>query len=237
MKPVIAISSTSGEDKTKPYLETVIEHGGTPLLVKPNDTIDMSSIDGILLTGGGDLSECYYDHKVCDLERKTLGAIELEREKSEFKLMEWATHHDVPALGICRGFQMMNVFAKGTLIPDIPTWRKTHNISLELPHRNEEDSSTPVHEISVEPGTQLFKILDSQPQIAVNSSHHQALSRCGSSLKVTARSSDGIIEAVENPNHRFWIGVQFHPERMWRKFSVFSNLFRSLMEHAQRTAR
>ncbi|MBI4026637.1 MAG: gamma-glutamyl-gamma-aminobutyrate hydrolase family protein [Verrucomicrobia bacterium] len=236
MKPLIAIVATSVEDRNKPYVETIQAHDGMVRLIRPGDDFEELSPKGILLTGGGDLSEEHYDHPVSASERKTLGRIEPERERYEFRVLTWAAEHDVPTLGICRGCQMMNIFAHGVLIPDIPIWQKRFCVSPILQHRNDEDFSAPAHEIALEGKSRLRELFGGVKTMGVNSSHHQALSRCGKLLKATARAPDGIIEAIENPTLAFWIGVQFHPERMWKRQPVFSSLFRCFIECArQRT--
>ncbi len=237
MKPVIGITSTAGEDKIKPYVDTIRAHDAEPLVLRLEDDFRQASPAAVLLTGGGDLSERFYDHPLSPSERKTLGTIEPERETYEFDLLEWATKNRVPVLGICRGCQMLNVFAKGTLIPDIPAWQEARKVTPVLQHRADENPSVPAHPVFLEPKSQLSRIFGSSHKLEVNSSHHQALSLCGPGLRVVSRSEDGIVEAVEDPNHPFWIGVQFHPERMWKKFPEFSNLFREFTEHARQMAR
>jgi putative glutamine amidotransferase len=235
MNPIILIISTSGEDKNKAYIETILEHQGMPILQKEGEDFMGLAPQGILLTGGGDLNDIYYDHSLSNEERSSLGRIEPDREAYELRILEWAAMKDIPTLGICRGFQMLNVFAGGTLIPDIPTWQKRNNIKTKLQHRLGGDYSLPAHPIILDKGSIFSSIFGHEDQLMVNSSHHQAISRCGTSLRITARATDGIIEAFENPGKKFWMGVQFHPERMWRRYPVFSNLFRVFMEHAQRT--
>lgn len=236
MKPLIVISATSGEDKNRPYIETIEAHGGRTAMVQPGDHFISLNPQGFLLTGGGDLSECFYDHSLSESERKTLGRVEPDREAHERQILTWAQENDIPTLGICRGFQMINAFAQGKLIPDIPTWQSSFQISPILNHRPEGDSSNPAHPLELETKSQLYQILESHQKIDVNSSHHQALSCCGNGLKITARAPDGIIEAVEDPSKTFWLGVQFHPERMWKRFPIFSNLFRRFTELAQQKA-
>jgi len=233
-KPIIAIVATSGEDRTRPYVQTIVAHRGDARVLRPGDDFEKLSPNGVMLTGGGDLSRHFYDHSLTAVERKTLGKIEMKREEYESRLLAWASKHDIPTLGICRGCQMLNVFARGTLIPDIPTWQASRGMVPTLDHRFEGAASSPAHDISIETSSQLYKMLGARKRIAVNSSHHQALSRIGHSLKVAARAADGIIEAIEDSNKTFWIGVHFHPERMWKRFPVFSNLFKILMKHARK---
>jgi len=237
MKPLIGITSTAGEDKTKPYVDTMQAHETEVVVLRLKDDFRKAKLQGILLTGGGDMSERFYEHPLSDSERKTLGTIEPERETYEFELLEWAAREGVPVLGICRGCQVMSAFANGSLIPDIPTWQKARKVSPVLSHRASGDPADPAHAIILNPKSALSRIFDSASKLEVNSSHHQALSSCGKGLQVVAHAEDGIIEAVENPAHPFWLGVQFHPERMWKRFPIFSNLFRTFTERAQQKAR
>jgi putative glutamine amidotransferase len=244
--PTIAIVSTSGEDKTKSYVETIEAHGGIPLVLNPGDSHKPRGFHGLLLTGGGDMQEKYYDHEIDEEERKTLGQREPEREDYEQRLLQETLDAEIPALGICRGCQIMNVFAGGTLIPDIPTWQKRHKIEPVLKHRDDKNLTGRVHDIKLVPGTlfaSLFTTEGAEPAaqpsnlLGVNSSHHQALSNVPEFLRVSAHAPDGIIEAIEHPDKPFWLGLQFHPERMWRANPLFSRIFATFMEHARQTGR
>ena len=231
--PIILICSTSGEDRNLYYVDAVTAHGGQPVLAAPGKDFIRLTPHGILLTGGGDLSESCYDHPLSPAERKTLGRIELKREAYERKILAWAAHHDIPTLGICRGCQMLNVFAGGTLIPDIGFWYARKKATTRLSHRQDGDTSHPSHEIRLDPDGRLYRLLGKTSRISVNSSHHQALARRGKGLAITARATDRIVEAVEDPEKLFWIGVQFHPERMWQRHPIFSNLFREFLKAAR----
>ncbi len=225
MRPMILIVATSGEDSLEAYVDSIRAHGGEPRVVRPGDALPSPFSCGVLLTGGGDLSERFYDHPLTEAERRTLGEIEPEREGFEFQLLDWAASHRVPVLGICRGIQVMNAHAGGSLIPDLPSWQTRERVSPVLAHRQDGDKALPSHAMEVAGDSLLAGILGSSGTVAVNSSHHQALGSCGAGLKVTAVAPDGVIEAVEDPSKGFWLGVQFHPERMWRKYPVFSRLF------------
>lgn len=234
MRPVILICATSGEDRNRSYVAAIKAHGGKPVLVAPGDDFLRLAPHGVILTGGGDLSESCYNHALSPAERKTLGRIEPSREAYERKILAWAAVRNVPTLGICRGCQMLNVFAGGTLIPDIGFWHARRKITARPAHRQAGDASRPSHEVRLDPDGQLHRLLGGVSRICVNSSHHQALARRGKGLVVTARAPDRIIEAIEDPRRPFWIGVQFHPERMWRRHPVFANLFRAFLEAARR---
>lgn len=232
---MIAVVATSGEDKTKPYVDAIMAHGGRPRVLRPGDPFHKLGLGGLMLTGGGDLGSRFYEHRLSSSERKTLGKIEPERDKYELELLAWASRNDIPTLGICRGCQVMNAAARGKIIPDIPLWQKLKISNSKFPilsHRQKSHPSQPTHEISIKAGSHLQKILKGRRKIMVNSSHHQAVATCAPSLKVTANAPDGIVEAVEDASRTFWIGVQFHPERMWKKLPIFSRLFERLIQCA-----
>jgi putative glutamine amidotransferase len=121
----------------------------------------------------------------------------------------------VPLLAICRGAQVLNVAAGGTLVQDIPT-----QVTTNLAHSVAEPKNLECHEIVVEPGSRLAAALGPTVQAAcscrVNSRHHQSIGRPGGGLSVSARAADGVVEAVEAGNARFCIGVQWHPENFWQ---------------------
>lgn len=230
--PVIAIVSTSGPDKTRPYVDAIVAHGGHPLVISPPLQRRRPVFHGLLLTGGEDLGESHYGRPLTPELRKTLGKAEPERERCEWQLLRHAIRKNIPVLGICRGCQVLNCFSGGALIPDIPIWRKTAGVSIRLPHRHRRSPSWLAHEIKLAPGSLLRRILKKQI-IRVNSTHHQAVEHPGKGLKITARAADGIIEAIEHPGHVFWMGVQFHPERLWRRHPEFGALFNALAAAAR----
>jgi putative glutamine amidotransferase len=117
----------------------------------------------------------------------------------------------MPMLAICRGIQLANVALGGTLVQDIPTERPSA-VEHDLPR----ERATRVHDVTVDTGSRLANVLG-DTRIAVNSSHHQSLDRIASGLRVTARSSDGIVEGVEWTGEDWWmLGVQWHPEELTR---------------------
>lgn len=131
------------------------------------------------------------------------------REATDFALLAHCFEEGKPVLAICYGIQILNVFLGGSLIQDIPSEMQTR-----IQHAAAKGQNEPFHEVTVESGSRLAEVAG-QNEIRVNSSHHQAIRELGRELRVTARSSDGIIEAVERvgDGNRV-IGVQWHPERM-----------------------
>jgi len=180
--------------------------GGTPLLLPyhPNliDTyIDL--IDGVLITGGDfDIDPKLYGDTHCHEAVKLLP----ERATFEWELAKKALQHDKAILGICGGMQLLNVLEGGSLIQHIPA-----ECTQALNHQQTNPRTEPEHVIEIYAGTLLYQMANTSTAM-VNSSHHQAIKTVGKNLKVNALAPDGIIEGIENPHHRFCLGVQWHPE-------------------------
>ncbi|NBW84951.1 MAG: gamma-glutamyl-gamma-aminobutyrate hydrolase family protein, partial [Proteobacteria bacterium] len=146
-------------------------------------------------------------------EDSLLCEIDLGRDTLEFYIIEYAIQNQMPILGICRGMQMMNVATGGSLIVDIPSEVKNH-----LDHQNglPEDS---YHRVMIEKSSLLNSLLESNEEI-VNSNHHQSVDKLGKNLVISAKTSDGVVEAIEwkdKENMAWFLGVQWHPERLINK--------------------
>lgn len=232
-RPTIAVVSTSGEDRNANYLRALERHGAAWQLIRPGEPPSPTGVHGLLLTGGGDLSEAHYAHALDDAERATLGKIEPERDEFEFGLLRWSASRGVPVLGICRGLQVMGAFAGGRLVPDLPTWaRRRGDPAPQVVHRASGEDAT--HPVEVAPGTRLAAALGAAGATAVNSCHHQGLDSLPPGLAAGARAADGILEAIEDPRREFWIGVQFHPERMACNEEAAAALFAAFIRAAER---
>ncbi len=213
------------------YINSVIKAGGLPFLIPldfPLDNLNIirESFDGLLLTGGGDVDTKRYG----GIEHPSVGEVWPVRDEIECRLYHLALETEWPVFGICRGIQIMNVAAGGKLyshIPDqVPTVKHVHNQPTGTPRDHL------VHDVLIEPGTLLHQIIG-KDRIPVNSFHHQAVSVPGEGMKVTAFSDDGIIEAIENPDHPFVLGVQWHPECM-QQYDDHMKLFRAFVEASRR---
>lgn len=159
-------------------------------------------IDGLVVSGGRDIDPKYFGQK----PHKSIALSAPERDNFELEMIKAALEKNIPVLGICRGLQVINVALGGTLYQDLecmPT--KT------MRHANPREILKVFHAVDIEPGTQLHRITGSS-RIEVNSSHHQVVDALGRGLVISARSSDGVIEAFEDPNFKFFISVQWHPE-------------------------
>lgn len=148
------------------------------------------------------------------------------RDSFEVSLVEYCYREDIPILGICRGFQVMNVALGGTLFQDILQCFP-NQLALIEQHRHNPPRMDDYHAIILTPGTRLESLLGRPESVFVNSRHHQAPSYVPDRLDVAAVAEDGIIEAVESPDKRFFIGVGWHPEdpelapemeNLWRAF-------------------
>jgi len=210
------------------YYDAVFAAGGLPVLLPPIAdeaavTALLGRLDGLVLTGGDDLDPCHWGeekHQSCKL-------LPRRRESFDLLLGRLALAKSIPLLAICCGTQLVNVIRGGTLIQDIPSL-----VPSEICHRTGDAANTAEHDVEVVPGTRLREIVGAD-RIRANSIHHQSCGRMGAGLVVAARAADGVIEAWEDPEHPFLLGVQWHPERISGE-APHGALFRALMEAARR---
>ncbi len=206
------------------YVKSVKLAGGLPIVLPPTGPADvpdlLAHVAGLVLTGGSDLDPAFYGAP----PHPKLGAVIRERDEFEIALCREALARDLPVLAICRGCQVLNVATGGTLVQDIPS-----EIAGVVDHDPTAERWETAHEVRVLRGTKLREILG-KDSVAVNSFHHQSVGRVGNALVVSARSeADDVIEAIEAPDHRFALGVQWHPEGFWREEEGFHSLFDALV--------
>jgi putative glutamine amidotransferase len=206
------------------YVRSVETAGGLPIVLAPGNPEDaaplLDRLDGLLLTGGADVGPHIYGAE----QHPTVVRVLPERDAFELALVREALSRDLPLLAICRGHQVLNVATGGTLVQDIPS-----QLEGTVDHDPEGERWHQAHEVSILPGTRLRAILE-RDEVAVNSFHHQAVKDVGQGLVVSARASgDGVIEALERPDSRFVVGVQWHPEAFWDKGGAFQPLFAALV--------
>jgi putative glutamine amidotransferase len=236
-RPRIGIAGKDSQ-QVKDYCDAVEAAGGEPVPLFPgggrSPAALVDDLDGLILTGGRDIHPALYGQSL----REGLG-VELDeaRDALEIPLARSALERDLPVLGICRGVQVMNVAAGGTLHQDITLAGVpggTHNQREAIP---QPPLDAAVHEIAVTPGSRLAGILGAT-RIGVNTFHHQTIDRPAERFSVVARSvephGDGVIEAVEVAGRSFALGVQWHPERMWRRVAASARLFAALVTAAAR---
>ena len=209
--PVIGITTRRMDTGTlrldvvdRAYGDAICRSGGTAhLLPRPagfaGGTL-LAGLDGLLLTGGGDVDPKLYGQS----PSADVGGVDSDRDDWEMALVRRALEVGLPILGVCRGCQVLNVACGGTLIQHLPA-------RSSLPHLVLERQSV-THAVRIEPFTQLFAV-EGAAQIDTNSVHHQAVDAIGEGLRATAWAEDGTVEAIE---HLTWpaIGVQWHPENL-----------------------
>ncbi len=207
MAPVIGITFSSQDisGTSKNYIHAIEEHGGIPRILYPSVAdSEYTNIDGLLLTGGGDIHPDHFGQEW----HPSLKYVNEERDKLELPLCREAIEADLPVFGICRGIQIMSIAMGGSLYQDVPSQFED---PLTHPAKSYGDDSQ--HEIEIAPNSRLSKLVRKSAD-EVNSAHHQAVDEIGEGFVVTARSEDGVVEAMEDPSKRFVLGVQYHPERM-----------------------
>lgn len=239
-KPKIAIVCHRGENpgmnRILPdslgttYITSVIKAGGLPFLIPLDFPMEDLSViretcSGLLLTGGGDVETKRYGGK----EHPTVEGVWPIRDEIESRLYDLALETEWPVFGICRGIQIMNVAAGGKLFSDIPDQVPTVRFVHQQPTGTPRDHI--VHEVNIKPGTLLHDIIG-KDHISVNSFHHQAVSVPGEGMLISAYSEDGIIEGIENPDHPFVLGVQWHPECM-QQYDDHMKLFRAFVRQCE----
>ena len=234
MHPVIGITCTTTDSNSAShgigvnYINAVEHAGGTPILLPliQSDSCTaqfLGLIDGLLLSGGVDVDPFLYGEE----SQPKMGAINVDKDRVEMLLAPKALEMDMPILAICRGIQMLNVAAGGTLYQDL-----SMNSKPVLKHRQDAPRWHGTHAIHVESGSQLMDILG-HPTIRVNTFHHQAVKDVASGFMVSAVADDGIIEGIESLHHTFVVGVQCHPEGMWENNPSIANLFIEFVEAAK----
>ena len=212
LKPLIGVMPLWDDDKESVwmlpgYLEGIRQAGGIPVILpftSENDELEQLAkmCDGFLFTGGHDVSPELYSEKPVDDSVICCK----DRDEMESWYLKYAISSDKPLLGICRGIQFINAALGGTLYQDLPT---QHPSGID--HHQKPPYDIPVHTVSIVKDSPLGKLLDTE-QLSVNSYHHQAVKDLSPRLKAMAISTDGLIEAVFMPEHRFLWAVQWHPE-------------------------
>jgi putative glutamine amidotransferase len=227
MPPRIAIAPCR---KMPDYVESVRRAGGDPWeLGYAADPVEgvASSCAGLVLTGGADVAPERYGQA----RHSTVTDVDAARDEYEIALVRAALAADLPVLAICRGLQVMNVAAGGSLIQDIPS-----QVGTSVPHQVANPKDAIAHDVSLVPGSRLAEMMGGAAaggRLPVNSRHHQAVQRVAAGFIVTSLAPDGVIEALELPQARFCVGVQWHPEN-FVDARTFLPLFAGLIAAASR---
>lgn len=227
---VAEVRSSSSVQAPRVYFNALTMAGHTAILIPDIDDPQrlrqiLKGVDALLVPGGEDVEPARYGAQ----PSPRLGSVNLKRDDFEFRLLEEATRLRKPILGICRGMQMINVFLGGTLYQDLPS----EYPDTSLTHMQKVPSDVPTHRDILTPGSRLHRLLG-QDTIAVNSTHHQAVKQLGRGLRVSARATDGVIEAIECDSLPI-AAVQFHPERLATSGNeTFVPIFSELMKLCKR---
>jgi len=236
MKPTIGITTFFEKKPMKTYcmvsnnyVKSIRMAGGLPVLLpvcEDQDAVEdyIKGLDGLLLTGGEDISPLVYGENPI----KEVNYFSHARDSFEMALFKCALDKKVPVLGICRGMQIMNTSLGGSLYQDI--FCQVKNSLGHFPEQLPVDEL--FHTVKIDKKSRLHKIF-SEEEIKVNSYHHQSVKKVADSFNVTALSTDGIIEAIEHKNENFAIAVQWHPEDLTIKHKEFIKLFKALIDASQ----
>jgi putative glutamine amidotransferase len=215
------------------YVLAVAAAGSVPQLVPllGGDTATLrliyEGLDGILFPGGADIDPAEYG-----AERLPLcGRIDADRDRTELTLARWALEERKPVIGICRGMQLVNIAAGGTLYQDLQAQRAG---SMEHDPPAPEGANPHdqlVHDVEVSPGSRMESVL-AERCVRVNSSHHQAVWQLAPTLLASAFAPDGVIEGVEAKGDAFTLGVQWHPEDLTESDPRMRRIFAALADEA-----
>ncbi|HEY6504173.1 MAG TPA: gamma-glutamyl-gamma-aminobutyrate hydrolase family protein [Chitinophagaceae bacterium] len=211
----IGLTYTGSEEKHQNYIRWLMSSDDIEVITL-SEGIDNNingNFDGLVLSGGTDIHPKFYKSKKLEYPNVP-SAFEEKRDEFEISVFRSAEKNNIPVLGVCRGFQLINCIFGGKLKQDIgDSLNKIHRAHVE--NKLQKDKA---HGLSIEPGT-LLKEICSAERLVVNSAHHQAVKKPGKGLRVNCMADDGTIEGVEwaHPSGKpFMLAVQWHPERMYK---------------------
>lgn len=215
--------STMKED----YYDAVIKCGAVPVLIPATEEKAMwveylNICDGIIFSGGPDVDATYFGKANMPYANE----ISPVRDSMEIFIARQALAMDKPILGICRGIQVINIAAGGSIFQDIYIENTTDKKLIK--HSQQAPRWFQIHNINIMGRTCLHSIFETNT-LKVNSFHHQAVSEIAPGFTVNAYADDGIIEAISHEGKKFVLGVQWHPENLWRKDSTHLKLFERLV--------
>lgn len=236
MQPVIGITTFEGVNPNglpivlliQAYIKAIMEAGGVPVLIPSmlaNKGWDVlyQRLDGILFSGGGDIAPENFGGE----NHPRVDGIEPLRDSIELSMFRAAAGDGKPFLGICRGIQTVNVGLGGTLYEHLGE-QFSHGIDHTYPGNMR---TKLVHEVKIEERTRMADVVG-EPILKVNSLHHQGLKDVAPELRITGRAPDGLVEAVELPDHPFGLAVQWHPEWLTDQQPT-KKLFKAFVEAAK----
>lgn len=229
-RPTIAVAWPKDD-----YVSALELAGAAARIVEPSTDPApglLDTCDGLLLTGGADVDPVHYGEE----DRHPTLSLEAGRDDYEIALARTAMERDMPVLAICRGVQLLNVAAGGTLYQDLPS-----QFPSSVDHRIKEPVDQAVHTVKIDASSRLARLVGADAgDVSVNSRHHQAVRKVAPGFVAVAHADDGVVEGIEQPEKTFCVGVQWHPENFW-KMGTFSNLFDGFVqasrEYAERRRR
>jgi len=230
-KPIIGVTALFDDEKESiwmlpSYLNAIIEAGGIPVilpLIDSNEDIKnlVNRFDGFLLTGGQDINpEIYKEEKT-----NHCGDINNERDTMEIILLGEILKANKPILAICRGFQLLNSYLGGNLYQDISIEKNKGEASI---HWQDKPYNKPIHNVIVNKDSLLFKIVKKE-ELMINSIHHQAVKTIAPKADEAAITKDNIIESIYLKDKKFVLGVQWHPELLYKDYDEQSEIFKSFI--------
>ncbi|MCL4581759.1 glutamine amidotransferase [Fusobacterium nucleatum YWH7199] len=239
-RPIIGISSSVIVDEAgsfagykrayvnKDYVDAVIRVGGVPLIIpfSTDKEVIISQaqlIDGLILSGGHDINPYNYGQE----PSQKIGETFPERDTYEMILLEESKKRNIPILGICRGFQLINVAAGGTLYQDLSLI--PGNI---LKHNQVSNPTLKTHKVEIKENSVISSIFGKETM--VNSFHHQVIDKVANDFIVVAKASDGVVEAIEHKTYKFLVAVQWHPEMLAVNCEKARELFSKFVEEAKK---
>ncbi len=224
----IGLTYTGTEEKHNNYVKWLQSSSAKPEIVtlsaEKNNLNELKDCDALVLSGGVDMHPEFYNSSSTEYPNAPEKGFQRERDLFEIAAFEFAQKNNLPVLGICRGMQLMNCALKGDLEQDIGKLNPRHKAENLVDKK---------HEIRVEPDSVLSEIAD-EGNFQVNSAHHQRIKKLSKDLKMNAIADDGTIEGVEWADKKgkpFLLGVQWHPERMYKFELQDSPLSKNLREH------
>lgn len=234
-KPLIGITTYNAKNKFErdiaavqhTYIRAVAQGGGIPVLIPAilddEDRFELyASLNGILFSGGGDISIKYFNGE----DHPEIHDVDDYRDVTELSLLKKSVTDGKPFLAICRGVQVMNVALGGTLYTHIPDQFRT---TIE---HSQDEFTTLIHPVNIDETSRMAEIFG-ETLLTVNSLHHQGLKDVASSLRVVGHAPDGMIEAVELTDHPYAMGVQWHPEWLTDQ-PVMRRLFKSFVDASKK---
>ncbi len=235
MKPKIGITCGVKQNGRNDFaylsynnINVIKEAGGIPIilpLLKEECDSYLDIIDGLLFSGGNDVNPMYFNEDPVN----GIGETNILRDEFEIEIFKKAVVKDIPILGVCRGMQVINIAAGGTIYQDIKTQFKTN-----MCHKQ---TGTPqynyFHNVQIEEDSKLYNIYKSN-NIYTNTFHHQAVKDLAPGFKSTAKTKDGLIEAIESTNNKYVLAVQWHPEMMYCVHKEHFQIFKDFINECKK---